>query len=441
MMTEADWLQLAHKEVMFLPGRSNSAVLGKLLGCGGAGAVYDMGVIGGNEWVIKVLDPESPVARQEERSLGDFRARSRYNIGLMKMRSPQGKFSFEGKIFKYYLMRKGCSLKDAVEYREKWLQDQNSVLRLAAYLVSGINSLKNMGLSHGDIKADNILLVKYMNVFYPMLADYGTVSDSKVPFRTLRHTCQAAEYESVLEERIAYDLYCLYQVFCHIYGVEDDVLSPETVPHAKVRRILRIMRDDSEKAFERLEYLVISLEGNINIPVAFYLDEVPEFDMSDYFPYKEVKKWRNKIILRDRNTALGGKFDPLLLLNIPDGHYEKVCRILNEYNSLEDFVMPIARYADNGNNQYVLLHAPDDRQKCICKQTIKDRHDVLIQDADGEPYTLIWAAPEVIEREMSFYARLLRGENISIAFAPENIWHLDGRWKLNLFEVQLPEQI
>ena len=79
MKQELEWRLLAHQEVISSVGYRGRMRLGKLLGCGGAGAVYDLPGMGG--WVIKVLDNDSPVAEQELKSLSIFRGSCRYEKG------------------------------------------------------------------------------------------------------------------------------------------------------------------------------------------------------------------------------------------------------------------------------------------------------------------------------------------------------------------------
>ena len=160
-MLEEQWQQLAFKEVIISAGFKERLSLGELLGSGGAGAVYDMGKRHGCEWVIKVLTPDSPVSEQELTSLNIYRGNFRYHNALMKFNSWSGILEYNGEMYSCYMMRKGRPLADAIEKQEDWLKKPINVMRLAAYLVHGIWALKNRGFSHGDIKADNILLIEH----------------------------------------------------------------------------------------------------------------------------------------------------------------------------------------------------------------------------------------------------------------------------------------
>ena len=89
------WQDLADKAVEITAGYRESTRLGRFLGSGGAGAVYELPNISSGQWVIKILDTEnSAVARQELRSLDIFRSRSRFLQGLMKFNRWSGKLRF-----------------------------------------------------------------------------------------------------------------------------------------------------------------------------------------------------------------------------------------------------------------------------------------------------------------------------------------------------------
>ena len=428
MKQELEWRLLAHQEVISNIGCKGHIRLGRLLGCGGAGAVYNLPNRDG--WVIKVLDNDSPVAEQELKSLSIFRGSCRYEKGLMKFHSWSGTLECDEEVYSCYLMRKGRTLAQAIQDGEEWLKDPKKVMIQTAYLVNGICSLKNLKLSHGDIKADNILLFEYKNTFYSMLSDYGTVSAQKHKIRTNPYHCEDTEYSSPLEERIAYDLHCLYMVLCQIYGVEDDVL--EDIDE-NIFKLLRIMRNTEDKAFDRLHKIMDFLQKyRIAIPVAFYLDAIPTYELTEDFPFEKVMSWGEYAVLRDKNAIPGTAFDPLLLLPVKHGRYEEVYEVLVRCNELNAFVMPIARYFDKDGNEYVLIHAPDDKNKHPHKWH-SDFSEVRIQDDTGEPYTLDIAPEGVTDREMRCLGGMLVGAKINITFSAGDIWHMDGRWKLNLF--------
>ena len=438
-MTEEQWKQLAFKDVIVSAGFKERLRLGERLGSGGAGAVYDMGKRHGCEWVIKVLAaPDSPVSEQELTSLNIYRGNFRYHNALMKFNSWSGILEYEGKTYSCYMMRKGRPLADAIEEQEDWLTDSENIIRLAAYLVHGIFALKNKGFSHGDIKADNILLVEHQNNFYPVFSDYGTVSDRKHQIRSNPYHCDDTEYASPLEERIAYDLHCLYMVFCRICGVEDIDVLPLTL-NKKVFKLLKTMRSPEKKAFDRLnEIMNLLKEYCVDIPVAFYLDAIPTYELTEDFPFEKIMQWGEYAILRDKNTIPGTAFDPLLLLPIKSGHYEKVYKILIKHNKLRDFIMPIARYFDKNSNEYVLIHAPDDRNKC--SRYNRDEDDERIQDDTAIPYTLKHARDYDKKWEKRNFLDILTDLKVNIEFSTQDIWHMDGRWKLNLFSAAFLEQ-
>ena len=433
-MQHAQWQLLAHQEVIVCAGYKEHLRLGKLLGCGGAGAVYDMCQWGDVEWVIKVLDPESPVAKQEFKSLNFFRGKCRYEIGLMKFNAWAGLLRYDNQVYPCYMMRKGRTLAQAIQDGDDWLNNPQEIMRQTAYLINGICSLKKIGLSHGDIKPENILLVEYKDTSYAMFSDYGTVSDKKHGISSDKYNCEATEYASPLEERIAYDLHCLYKVLCLICGVEDDVIFGID---QKLSDLLCIMRKAEEKAFVRLKKVMDLLkEYDIAVPVSFYLDAIPMYELTEDFPFEEVKQWGKYAILRDKNAIPGTAFDPLLLLQIEPGRYEKVYNILVEHNNLNAFVMPIARYRDKNGNEYVLIHAPDDKNKCISKNS-RGIGSERIQDESGVPYTLSLAMPGVRARERNRLNNKLNRRKVKVEISPEDIWHLDESWKLNLFSVKI----
>lgn len=439
-MTEEQWGEMAHKIVSVTAGYEETCRLGSLLGHGGAGAVYDLCEWNGGKWVIKVLDPDSPVAEQELESLRLYRGKIRYIPDLMKFHSWTGKLNFNGKTYPCYVMRKGKTLADALnpEKQELWLSDPQEVMRVTAHLVNGICSLKKAGLSHGDIKADNILLCEFRDTFYPMFSDYGTVAAETINVGTIAHHCEKREYASRLEERIAYDLHCLYLVLCQIYKVEDGIL-PLSLDR-NIFKLLRIMRDADKKAFDRLPEIMEFLKENyVTVPVSFYLDAVPQYELAENFPFEKIMQWGEYAILRDKNAEHGGPFDPLLLMKIPEGRFDTVYKILVKHNKLHDFVMPIARYFDKNNNEYVLIHAPDDKNKCCCHDL--DGDDERLQDDTAIPYTLELAARELDKkRKIRHILDILTDLKVNIEFTPGDIWHLDGRWKLNLFSAAFLEQ-
>ena len=435
-MTYAEWEQLAGREVTI---DRQSVQLGKLLGTGGSGAVFDLSDSETYGQVIKVLDPDSPIMRQELISIQKYRSKMRFEMALMKFFSWNGTLTVDGRTYPCYLMQKGKSLADAVKSHEAWLDDPQEALRLLAFLVHGIYALRNAGLSHGDIKAENVLLVTYHDMQFYMLADYGTVSESETAAKSNHaYCCDDEEGKSKLEKRIAYDLFCLYQVFCSVYQIEDSVI-PETFDPC-LRKMLRIMRNRNVLAFMRLNELMKLIDDEKNsyrlpnysyaVPVSFFMDAVPSYKLEEGFPFDTIMKWNGHSILRDKNAAPGEPFDPLLLMKIPVGHYEKVHDILVACNRLHCFVMPIARYTDNNANEYVLIHAPDDKRKFrFSKKMPEDLIKMRIQDAEGEPLTLDKMGPATKKLQMDSFTRFFD----DIEFTPKDIWHLDGLWKLNLF--------
>ena len=438
-MTETEWLSLAEKIVRVDFGYETEHRLGKFIACGGAGAVFDFpDTWEGNPWVIKVLDPDSPIAEQENESLRNYRALIGFQPGLMKFSSWQGTLKYAGKQFSCYIMRKGKSLKEVWENeseRGELFAEPLSFRRILAFLIRGLQALKEAGLSHGDIKADNILLVKHQEGFIPMFTDYGTVAEKMIPIGSQYYKPSEREYASPLEERIAYDLHCLCMTFCELFGIEDDDLSPLAELDRALPKILRTMRNSSRRAFERLEELNNLLKGQIEIPVAFYLSGIPRYSVEN-LPFDTFKKWRGHSLLRDRNALPGEEFDPLLLMKIPKGRYETVCQLLEVYGKhWKDFFLPIARCYDSRGNDYVLIHAPDDERKSSCGPYSK-----RIQGTDGIPYTLEAAGEWEKCPEMKNFFRLLARERINIEFSAANIWHRDGNWKLNLFEVNTLEK-
>lgn len=436
-MQELQWQQLAGQVVRVSSDGKEKFRLGKLLGSGGAGAVYDIGNRYGCEWVLKVLAPDSPVAEQEFVSLDIYRGNFRYQDALMKFNSWSGTLEYNDERYSCYMMRKGRPLSDAVQKHERWLDDPKAVMRFAAYLVNGICALKNAGFSHGDIKEDNILLIEHRDKFYPVFSDYGTVSDRKHNIRTNSYHCDNTEYDSPLEERIAYDLHCLYMVLSKICAVEDDIL-PVTLDK-RIFKLLRTMRSPEKKAFDRLSEIMNLLKKyRADVPVSFYLDAIPTYELTEDFPFEKVMQWGEYTILRDKNATPFAAFDPLLLLPIESGRYEKVYKILVEYDKLNTFVMPIARYFDKDSNEYVMIHAPDDRNKHP-ERIHHDFDDVRIQDGTGVPYTLDLAHPGNKKEEMTLFINRMTRRKINIEFSYQDIWHLDKTWKLNLFSVKFLE--
>lgn len=213
--------------------------------------------------------------------------------------------------------------------------------------------------------------------------------------------------------------------------MEDDILRPALLD-CRIFNLLRIMRNTAKKAFARLQEIMAFLKSyNIAVPISFNLDAVPQYELTEDFPFEKVMQWGEYAVLRDKNTPAGAVFDPLLLMKIPAGRYENVYKILVEHNNLNAFVMPIARYLDTVGNEYVLIHAPDDKNKCIRK--VKFSGNERIQDAPGIPYTLALAMPEIKKREMSGLINGFISRKVNIEISPEDIWHLDESWKLNLF--------
>ena len=447
-MAQTQWQNLENKDVVIKSGMTEHLRLGRLLGRGGAGAVYDLCNWKNRDWVVKVLDPNSPVAAQEAKSINNYCGRGRFNPCLMKFNSWRGTLVCEGQEYSCYFMRKGMTLKEAITLKDEWLNDPKEVMRLTAFLVSGICALKNMGLFHGDIKAENILLCYYgteEEKLIPMLADYGTVSQETHSIGTYCYRCLDTEYDSGLEEGIAYDLHCLYMTLRGIYEDIDiffptSILLPE-MPEC-IEACLRIMSDNEEKAFDRLRKLTKYFKKEtLDIPISFYLDAVPRYQLEKDFPFDTIIQWNDYAILRDKNNIPGTVFDPLLLMKIPDGRYETACDLLVSFNDINQFVMPIARYFDDANNEYVLIHAPDDARNVRYK-TIKNElfaFDERIQDSGGIPCTLEFAPVVHQKKSMANFATLLINDKVNIEFSVKDIWHLDGRWKLNLFSVDFLE--
>ena len=85
-----------------------------------------------------------------------------------------------------------------------------------------------------------------------------------------------------------------------------------------------------------------SLKDQVDIPVSFFLDAVPFYDLKE-LPFETVMEWGDYRILRDRNVHPGEVFDPLLLMPIPKGRYEIVYHALVTCNQMDRFVMPICR--------------------------------------------------------------------------------------------------
>lgn len=447
-MTQEQWKNLEYKDVSVKSGMEERLFLGEFLGCGGAGAVYDLCRWKGRDWVIKVLDPDSPVAQQEAKSINAFCGRGRFAPGLMKFNSWRGTLTCENREYFCYFMRKGTTLEEAIADKEEWLQNSREVMRLIAFLVNGIASLKNMELSHRDIKAANILLCNYDTLkgepkLIPMLSDYGTVSQETHSIGTYYYRCSSTEYDSELEKGIAYDLHCLYMTLRGIYEDIDplfpvSIILPE-MPEC-VERCLRIMSDSEEKAFNRLHKLteILKKENFQDIPVSFYLDAVPKYQFEDIFPFETIMEWNGYSILRDKNALPDEIFDPLLLMKVPFGRYNKVSKALITYNKINAFVMPIARYFDKNGEEYVLLHAPDNRNKCFLKYKIgveKNTIKLRIQDESGIPYTLDMSSAEEKDRVISNFIEILSRQKVNIEFSARDIWHVDGIWKLNLFSV------
>ena len=118
----------------------------------------------------------------------------------MKFSSAIGTLEYNNTYFPCYMMRKGLPLSNAIKEKDACLDFPQNVMQFIATLINGINALKNEGLSHGDIKADNILLIKYNENFYALLSDYGTISGEKIPIRTNPYLCDANEYASPMRK-------------------------------------------------------------------------------------------------------------------------------------------------------------------------------------------------------------------------------------------------
>lgn len=438
------WKNLAGKEVCVRAGFKETCQLGKLLGLGGAGAVYDFRRWGNDDWVIKVLNPDSEVAKQELKSCRLFHAASRYPskpVGLMKFNTINGTLTCDDERFDCYFMRKGETLSDAIGHGEEWLKNPEQILRLLAYLVNGIAALKDMGLGHGDIKASNILLVEHRGMLFPMFSDYGTISDKKPPVGSVSYEPTKYEYGCEQEKLIAYDLHCLceviYEIFASVYnrlllrGMPSDAGDPE------IEQVLRIMRNNREKAFVRLYKLMSFIADKVDdIPVSFYLDIIPRFELTEEFPFDTVSKWGDHLILRDKNVPSGEPFDPLLLMKIPKDRYDEVYKILTRHNNLAHFVLPICRYYDRQGNEYVLIHAPDDWEKRSHCESGNQPAKWRIQDASGKPHTLEKSAsPIEAERVLAEFLLIFSRLKVNVSFSRKDIWRLDGTWKLNLFSV------
>ena len=195
------------------------------------------------------------------------------------------------------------------------------------------------------------------------------------------------------------------------------------------------MRNQGMLAFDRLQKLMDELEKLVYVPVSFFLDAVPTYKLENDFPFDTVMEWDGHLIVRDKNVPPGEPFDPLLLMKIPSGRYKTVSDILVSCDRLKDFVMPICRYMDKDGNEYVLIHAPDDARNVRYK-TIKNElfaFDERIQDSGGIPCTLEFAPVFHQENSMAHFAILLINNKVNIEFSVKDIWHLDGKWKLNLF--------
>ena len=99
--------------------------------------------------------------------------------------------------------------------------------------------------------------------------------------------------------------------------------------------------------------------------------------------------------------------------------------------------MPIARYFDKNSNEFVLIHAPDDRNKC--SRYNRDEDDERIQDDTAIPYTLKHARDYDKKKEKRNFLDILTDLKVNIEFSTQDIWHLDETWKLNLFSVKFLE--
>lgn len=433
-MTTQEWEKFAFTTMTIPCAGKLKLHLGKLLGSGGAGAVYDL--ISPSGFVIKLLEPESPIAKQEQKSIDIISSNARFAIGIQKQIPSRGIVQFENQSFFCYMMRKGKSLKQALEDKDSWLtmRKRDEIQRMMAHLIHGLCSLKNMGVCHGDIKADNILLFEYNNQFYPTLADYGTISDKRLSIKTIQYDCRKSECGSSLEEGIAYDLHCLYLVFCEIYNIDDDDIS--SIPNPDIKRVLRIMRDEGTKAFVRLNKLMTALKDMITIPPGFYLDSIMKEDFErfnnqfeKFMQWQEYHIWRDKFAIND--------FDPLVLLPVSAERYDNAYTVICTLDRMDSFIMPIVRYHDQ-DNQYVLVHAPDD-ENIASKRSCWREDDycrLRIKDEKGLPYTLDQASISTQKKEMEKFIQILSKDKINIEFSPKNIWHVDGRWKLNLFTVK-----
>ena len=112
--------------------------------------------------------------------------------------------------------------------------------------------------------------------------------------------------------------------------------------------------------------------------------------------------------------------------------------LLLQHNKLHDFIMPIARYSDENGNEYVLIHAPDDKNKC--SRCNRDEDDERIQDDTAIPYTLKHAEDYDKKKEKRNFLDILTDLKLNIEFSTQDIWHMDGRWKMNLFSAAFLEQ-
>ena len=147
-------------------------------------------------------------------------------------------------------------------------------------------------------------------------------------------------------------------------------------------------------------------------------------------------QWGKYPVLRPINTLQKKKFDPQLLIKIPKGHYKKAYKILVRHNNLHCFVMPIARYFDSENNEYVLIHAPDDRNKCFLQKNSNVEKPRLYHK-NGVPFTLELESIECQNKELSHFRREIKGLKPTAHIMPKDIWHMDNRFKLNLFTLDL----
>ena len=106
---------------------------------------------------------------------------------------------------------------------------------------------------------------------------------------------------------------------------------------------------------------------------------------------------------------------------------------MTKVNDIGSFVLPICRYYDD-QNEYVVIHAPDDKNKCDKKSYVPP-HKLRLQDSLGIPFTLEMTDASCQEENILRFVEKLKNQNFDISLTPKDIWHVDGRFKLNLFLV------